>query len=157
MGSLTQRMGELRDSSAEHGVWARVYGGKVENGSQYDNEYQTYQVGYDKKYIVDNGRVYFGYLVSYTDGVTDYALGHGENYSVGAGIYATWMNNNGHYADVLYKVSRLNNKFDVNSINDQVGKSSGKYDTFGISLSANMVRDLTLEKNGLQNQVLECI
>ena len=136
MGSLTQRMGELRDSSAEHGVWARVYGGKVENGSQYDNEYQTYQVGYDKKYIVDNGRVYFGYLVSYTDGETDYALGHGENYSVGAGIYATWMNNNGHYADVLYKVSRLNNKFDVNSINDQVGKSSGKYDTFGISLSA---------------------
>lgn len=42
MSSLSQRMGELRDSSAEHGVWARVYGGKVENGSQYDNEYQTY-------------------------------------------------------------------------------------------------------------------
>ena len=131
MGSLTQRMGELRDSSAEHGVWARVYGGKVENGSQYDNKYQTYQVGYDKKYSVDNGRVYLGYLVSYTDGETDYALGHGENYSVGAGIYATWMNNNGHYADVLYKVSRLNNKFSVNDVE----KLEGEYDTFGISLS----------------------
>ena len=136
MGSLTQRMGELRDSSAEHGVWARVYGGKVENGSQYDNEYQTYQVGYDKKYSVDNGRVYLGYLVSYTDGETDYDLGHGENYSVGAGIYATWMNNNGHYVDVLYKVSRLNNKFDVASNNAEVGKSHGDYDTYGISLSA---------------------
>ena len=136
MGSLTQRMGELRDSSAEHGVWARVYGGKVENGSQYDNEYQTYQVGYDKKYSVDNGRVYLGYLVSYTDGETDYDLGHGENYSVGAGIYATWMNNNGHYVDVLYKVSRLNNKFDVASNNTEVGKSHGDYDTYGISLSA---------------------
>ena len=136
MGSLTQRMGELRDSSAEHGVWARVYGGKVENGSQYDNEYQTYQVGYDKKYSVDNGRVYLGYLVSYTDGETDYDLGHGENYSVGAGIYATWMNNNGHYVDVLYKVSRLNNKFDVASSNTEVGKSHGDYDTYGISLSA---------------------
>ena len=134
MGSLTQRMGELRDSSAEHGVWARVYGGKVENGSQYDNEYQTYQVGYDKKYSVDNGRVYLGYLVSYTDGETDYDLGHGENYSVGAGIYATWMNNNGHYVDVLYKVSRLNNKFDVNGTNGL--NSKGKYDTYGISLSA---------------------
>ena len=136
MGSLTQRMGELRDSSAEHGVWARVYGGKVENGSQYDNEYQTYQVGYDKKYSVDNGRVYLGYLVSYTDGETDYDLGHGENYSVGAGIYATWMNNNGHYVDILYKVSRLNNKFDVASSNAEVGKSHGDYDTYGISLSA---------------------
>ena len=132
MGSLTQRMGELRDSSAEHGVWARVYGGKVENGSQYDNEYQTYQVGYDKKYTVDNGRVYLGYLVSYTDGETNYSYGTGENYSVGAGIYATWMNNNGHYVDVLYKVSRLNNKFDMKDVEDV----KGDYDTYGISLSA---------------------
>ena len=135
MSSLTQRMGELRDSTSEHGVWSRVYGGKVENGSQYDNDYQTYQVGYDKKYIVDNGRVYLGYLLSYTDGETDYSLGHGENYSVGAGIYATWMNNNGHYVDVLYKVSRLNNKFEVNSSNDQIGSSSGEYKTYGMSLS----------------------
>ena len=135
MGSLIQRMGELRDSSAEYGIWSRVYGGKVENGSQYDNKYQTYQVGYDKKYTVNNGKVYLGYLVSYTDGETNYALGHGENYSVGAGIYATWMNNNGHYVDVLYKVSRLNNKFDVGSTNAKVGKSSGEYDTYGISLS----------------------
>ena len=135
MGSLTQRMGELRNSTGEHGVWSRVYGGKVENGSQYDNKYQTYQVGYDKKYAVNNGKVYLGYLVSYTDGETNYTLGHGENYSVGAGIYATWMNNNGHYIDVLYKVSRLNNKFDVGSTNAKVGKSSGEYDTYGISLS----------------------
>lgn len=132
MSSLSQRMGELRDSSAEHGVWARVYGGKVENGSQYDNKYQTYQVGYDKKYTVDNGRVYLGYLVSYTDGETDYSYGTGENYSVGAGIYATWMNNNGHYIDVLYKVSRLNNKFDMKDVEDV----KGDYDTYGISLSA---------------------
>ncbi len=132
MSSLSQRMGELRDSSAEHGVWARVYGGKVENGSQYNNEYQTYQVGYDKKYTVDNGRVYLGYLVSYTDGETNYSYGTGENYSVGAGIYATWMNNNGHYVDVLYKVSRLNNKFDMNDTE----KLKGDYDTYGISLSA---------------------
>lgn len=132
MSSLSQRMGELRDSSAEHGVWARVYGGKVENGSQYDNKYQTYQVGYDKKYTVDNGRVYLGYLVSYTDGETDYSYGTGENYSVGAGIYATWMNNNGHYVDVLYKVSRLNNKFDMKDVEDV----KGDYDTYGISLSA---------------------
>ena len=133
MNSLSQRMGELRDSSAEHGVWARIYGGKVENGSQYDNEYQTYQVGYDKKYTIDNGKVYLGYLVSYTDGETNYNLGHGENYSVGAGIYATWMNNNGYYVDVLYKVSRLNNKFDVNGSNGL--NSKGEYDTYGISLS----------------------
>ena len=78
MGSLTQRMGELRNSTGEHGVWSRVYGGKVENGSQYDNKYQTYQVGYDKKYAVNNGKIYLGYLVSYTDGQTNYVIGHGQ-------------------------------------------------------------------------------
>ena len=56
----------------------------------------------------------------------------GENYSVGTGIYAIWMNNNGHYVDVLYKVSRLNNKFDMKDVEDV----KGDYDTYGISLSA---------------------
>lgn len=134
MSSLTQRMGELRNSTADNGVWARVYAGKVENGSRYDNEYQTYQVGYDKKYSVNNGNVFLGYLVSYTDGETNYDLGSGENYSVGAGMYATWLNNNGHYVDVLYKVSRLTNKFDVNGKGNNI-HSSGEYDTWGMSLS----------------------
>ena len=134
MGSLTQRMGELRNSTGEHGVWSRVYGGKVENGSQYDNKYQTYQVGYDKKYAVNNGKVYLGYLVSYTDGETNYTLGHGENYSVGAGIYATWLNNDGQFADVVLKQSRLHNKFDVRS-KDLDKSQSGDYNNWGTSLS----------------------
>lgn len=139
MSSLTQRMGELRNSTADNGVWARVYGGKVENGSQYDNKYQTYQVGFDKKYNVDNGKIYLGYLVSYTDGETNYSLGSGENYSVGAGMYATWLNNNGHYVDVLYKVSRLTNKFDVYGA-DRTLHSTGEYDTWGVSLSGEYGR-----------------
>lgn len=70
MNSLNKRMGELRNSTGEHGVWSRVYTGKIENGSKYDNDYQTYQVGYDKKYTVDNGVMFVGGLVSYTDGET---------------------------------------------------------------------------------------
>ena len=134
MGSLTQRMGELRNSTGEHGVWSRVYTGKIENGSKYDNDYQTYQVGYDKKYTVDNGVMFVGGLVSYTDGETNYALGHGENYSVGAGIYATWLNNDGQFADVVLKQSRLHNKFDVRS-KDLDKSQSGDYNNWGTSLS----------------------
>ena len=44
-----------------------------------------------------------GALVSYTDGETNYKLGSGENYSVGAGVYATWLNNDGQFADVILK------------------------------------------------------
>ena len=134
MNSLNKRMGELRNSTEEHGVWSRVYTGKIENGSKYDNDYQTYQVGYDKKYSVDNGVMFVGGLVSYTDGETDYALGHGENYSVGAGIYATWLNNDGQFADVVLKQSRLHNKFDVTSKNGKLSQS-GDYNNWGTSLS----------------------
>lgn len=134
MNSLNKRMGELRNSTGEHGVWARVYTGKVENGSRYDNEYQTYQVGYDKKYTVDNGVMFVGGLVSYSDGETDYDLGHGENYSVGAGVYATWLNNNGYFADVVLKQSRLHNKFDVTNKNGNLSQS-GDYNNWGTSLS----------------------
>ena len=134
MNSLNKRMGELRNSTGEHGVWSRVYTGKIENGSKYDNDYQTYQVGYDKKYTVDNGVMFVGGLVSYTDGETDYALGHGENYSVGAGIYATWLNNDGQFADVVLKQSRLHNKFDVTS-KDGNKSQSGDYNNWGTSLS----------------------
>ena len=134
MNSLNKRMGELRNSTGEHGVWSRVYTGKIENGSKYDNDYQTYQVGYDKKYTVDNGVMFVGGLVSYTDGETDYALGHGENYSVGAGIYATWLNNDGQFADVVLKQSRLHNKFDVRS-KDLDKSQSGDYNNWGTSLS----------------------
>ena len=143
MNSLNKRMGELRNSTGEHGVWSRVYTGKIENGSKYDNDYQTYQVGYDKKYTVDNGIMFVGGLVSYTDGETDYALGHGENYSVGAGIYATWLNNDGQFADVVLKQSRLHNKFDVRS-KDLDKSQSGDYNNWGTSLSGQYGRRFDL-------------
>ena len=143
INSLNKRMGELRNSTGEHGVWSRVYTGKIENGSKYDNDYQTYQVGYDKKYTVDNGIMFVGGLVSYTDGETDYALGHGENYSVGAGIYATWLNNDGQFADVVLKQSRLHNKFDVRS-KDLDKSQSGDYNNWGTSLSGQYGRRFDL-------------
>lgn len=144
MSSLNERMGELRDSTGSNGVWARVYGGKVENGSKYDNEYQTYQVGYDKKYPVENGDLFVGALVSYTDGKTDYNLGDGENYSVGAGVYATWLNRDGQFADVVLKQSRLHNKFDVRSKNGKLSQH-GNYSNWGTSLSGQYGRRFDLD------------
>ena len=144
MSSLNERMGELRNSTGSNGIWARVYGGKVENGSKYDNEYQTYQVGYDKKYPVENGDLFVGALVSYTDGKTTYNLGDGENYSVGAGVYATWLNRDGQFADVVLKQSRLHNKFDVRSKNGNLSQH-GDYSNWGTSLSGQYGRRFDLD------------
>ena len=131
--SFSQRMGELRDSQGNSGVWARVYGGEIEQGSNYDNSYQTYQVGYDKVYDYAGGKLFLGYLFSYTDGNTDYDLGSGENNSIGAGVYGSWFNNSGHYIDVVAKLSRLHNDYDVYSEN-RMYNSKGDYTNYGVSL-----------------------
>ena len=131
--SFSQRMGELRDTQGNSGVWARVYGGEIEQGSNYDNSYQTYQVGYDKVYDYAGGKLFLGYLFSYTDGNTDYDLGSGENNSIGAGVYGSWLNNSGHYIDVVAKLSRLHNDYDVYSEN-RMYNSKGDYTNYGVSL-----------------------
>lgn len=131
--SFSQRMGELRDTQGNSGVWARVYGGEIEQGSNYNNSYQTYQVGYDKAYDYAGGKLFLGYLFSYTDGNTDYDLGSGENNSIGAGVYGSWFNNSGHYIDVVAKLSRLHNDYDVYSEN-RMYNSKGDYTNYGVSL-----------------------
>ena len=131
--SFSQRMGELRDNQGNSGVWARVYGGEIEQGSNYDNSYQTYQVGYDKAYDYAGGKLFLGYLFSYTDGSTSSDLASGENNSIGAGVYGSWLNNSGHYIDVVAKLSRLHNDYDVYGEN-RLYNSKGDYTNYGVSL-----------------------
>lgn len=144
MGSLNQRMGELRDTQGTSGVWARVYGGEFELDGSYKNKYQTYQVGYDKNYDYAGGKLFLGYLFSYTDGSTDYDLGSGENSSFGAGVYGTWLNNSGHYIDVIAKINRLYNEYDVYSKSGI--QSKGDYTNYGISLSAEYGKRFILDR-----------
>lgn len=146
MGSLNQRMGELRDTQGTSGVWARVYGGEFELDGSYKNKYQTYQVGYDKNYDYAGGKLFLGYLFSYTNGSTDYDLGSGENSSFGAGVYGTWLNNSGHYIDVIAKINRLYNEYDVYANNQARTQSKGDYTNYGISLSAEYGKRFTLDR-----------
>ena len=94
---------------------------------------------------MENGDLFVGALVSYTDGKTDYNLGDGENYSVGAGIYiSTWLNRDGQFADVVLKQSRLHNKFDVRSKNGNLSQH-GDYSNWGTSLSGQYGRRFDLD------------
>lgn len=146
MGSLNQRMGELRDTQGTSGVWARVYGGEFELDGNYKNKYQTYQVGYDKNYDYAGGKLFLGYLFSYTNGSTDYSLGSGDNSSFGAGVYGTWLNNSGHYIDAIAKINRLHNEYDVYANNQARTQSKGDYTNYGISLSAEYGKRFTLDR-----------
>ena len=131
---LMKRMGDLRLSEGERGLWAKYYGGKYEMDSQntdFNLKYNAYQLGYDAD--AGNGWT-VGAAVSYNDGDATYGTGRGDLSAYSAGIYGTWKSEDGQYVDIIAKYSKLDNDYKV--FNDSGHKLSGDYKTWGTSISA---------------------
>lgn len=128
---MNKRLGELRNSNGEHGVWARMVRGESEYGAQsIKNQYNTYQLGYDEK-LSTNDNWTVGAAISYTDGQSSFENGSGENTSKGLSFYGSYLGDNGEFVDLIAKYARLDNEFDVAG-----GVGSGDYSTNGYSFSA---------------------
>ena len=131
---LMKRMGDLRLSPQDAGVWARVYRGKAtsnKNNANFRMNYSTIQVGYDKK-VRDDWRV--GVAGSYMSGSSSYAAGNGKNKEGNVGVYGTWSGKSGQYVDLIAKIGRLQNEYTV--YNDFGHYVKGDYTMWGGSLSA---------------------
>lgn len=143
---LMQRMGDLRVLDGERGMWAKYYTGKFEMDAQNANmstKYKAFQLGYDTK-VNENWTV--GAAVSYDDGSSSTsnasselsnAWGHGDQKNVALGMYGTWRQKDGQYADIVVKLSRLNNDYEL-KFNNGIGTYDidGDYNTWGTSISA---------------------
>ena len=131
---MHRRVGELRDSSAQsNGLWTRVYHGKAEYGDQnVINRYTAFQFGYDRQ--VRDG-FWLGGAFSYTDGDNNFDYGDGDSDLYTFSGYGSWLFKNGVYLDLVGKVGRMKNAFDIR-FNDI--KSTGDYHTNAASLSAEM-------------------
>lgn len=126
--TLSQRLGELRESDGGQGIWVRMSRGEFEYDGEYKNQYNFFQMGYDWA----AGSWYYGAAVSHNDGQTTYTHGDGENRSTSLSLYGTWLGDKGHYADIVLKQGRLSNDFDIYT---EAGHTSGDYDAWGTSLS----------------------
>lgn len=129
---LNQRMGDLRDSTANNGLWVRTHGGKME-ATSVDNEFVGFQFGYDHNVSEGAQKQFVGGAISYTSGDATFANGSGDNYALGVTGYSTWLFENGSYLDVSAKYGTLNNKFDINA--GDLGKLSGDYSTHGLAFN----------------------
>ena len=143
---LLQRMGELRHNGDEaKGAWFRVKGSKVGYDGGFENKYTTYELGYDEVVKRTENMVrYQGAALSYVDGSSSYNSGSGDNHGKSIGFYSTDQYSKGHYLDIVFKVSNLDNDFDVFDTNGN--KITGEYDNTGVSISAEYGR-----KNDLAN------
>lgn len=143
---LMKRMGDLRLSEDESGIWAKYYGGKYSMDAQNTDlnlKYNAYQVGYDKE--VGNGWK-AGVALSYNDGNSSYGNGRADIKGTSLGLYGTWQGDSGQYLDLIAKYTRLENEFDVR--NAYGHKLNGDYKTWGVSLSAEYGKRFE-GKNGL--------
>ena len=135
---MNKRLGELRNSKGEHGVWTRMVRGQSKYGAQnVKNQYSTYQLGYDEKLSVDKHWT-VGAAVSYTDASSSFSTGHGENKSTGFAVYGSYLSDNGSFVDLIAKAARLKNEFDVLG-----GAGKGDYETNAYSLSAEYGKRFT--------------
>lgn len=136
--TLSQRLGELRESDGGQGIWVRMSRGEFEYDGEYKNQYNFFQMGYDWA----AGSWHYGAAVSHNDGQTTYTHGDGENRSTSLSLYGTWLGDKGHYADIVLKQGRLSNDFDIYT---EAGHTSGDYDAWGTSLSGEYGMKVNLD------------
>ena len=144
---LLKRMGELRNNGEDaKGAWFRVQGSKIGRSGKFgfENKYTAYELGYDEltKNTAEVKR-YQGAAFSYTDGNSSYGSGNGDNSNKAISFYTTEIGNKGHYLDVVFKISNMDNDFAVYDTNSN--KITGDFNNTGVSLSAEYGRKNTLE------------
>lgn len=138
--TLSQRLGELRSSEGDQGIWARMSRGEFEYDGAFKNQYNYFQLGYD--WAANDW--HYGAAISHNDGQTTYANGYGENDSTSLTLYGTWLGNEGKYADIVVKQGKLNNEFTNYA---EAGVTTGDYDMWGTSISAEYGQKLEMEND----------
>ena len=129
MNDMNKRLGELRDSEGNTGVWARVNAGKQKaDGSK--NDFTQFQFGADTR-VEALANIHTGVAFSYTDSDLEYVGGEGDNKIFGLAAYGSWLGDNGSFVDVIAKVARLES-------DSVIDGTSGDFNTTAYSLSAEV-------------------
>jgi outer membrane autotransporter protein len=126
---LNKRLGELRDSKGQYGLWTRMSRGEAKyNDLGIKNQYNYYQLGYDAR-ISDDWIL--GGAVSYTDGESSFRDGDGTNKHTGFAVYGSRLADDGSFIDIIAKYAHMKNEYDT-----YAGAGDGDYSTNGFAFSA---------------------
>ncbi|WP_080266620.1 autotransporter outer membrane beta-barrel domain-containing protein [Pseudomonas syringae] len=134
LSTLRSRMGEVR-VSGKAGGWMRAYGSRLNattgDGVDYRQKQSGLSLGADAPIEVSDGRLLVGVLGGYSKSGLDLSLGtSGKVDSYYAGVYGTWLSDDGYYVDGALKLNRFRNKADV-AMSD-ASKAKGDYSNTGI-------------------------
>lgn len=126
---MYKRLGELRDSKGQQGLWVRMVRGQIKYGVRsMKNQYSYYQVGWDTK-VGSNWTV--GAAYSKTDGTTSFYRGTADNDHDGAAIYGSYLADDGSFIDLIAKYIHIDTDYETFH-----GAGSASYDNDAFSVSA---------------------
>ncbi|EAP5008681.1 serine protease autotransporter toxin SepA [Escherichia coli] len=114
VNNLNKRMGDLRDTQGDAGVWARIMNGTGSADGGYSDNYTHVQIGADRKHELDGVDLFTGALLTYTDSNADSHAFSGKTKSVGGGLYASALFNSGAYFDLIGKYLHHDNQYTAN-------------------------------------------
>ena len=136
--TLLKRLGELRYTNDEGGVWTRVIGKKLEDkrALSFSAHAKTVQVGYDRKDVQKDGSGTWrkGIALGHTWADTSFGGGSGENNYTDLSLYATNIRKHDHYWDFVVRFGRIDSEYDT------VYGDHGEFDNWAGSLSAEYGR-----------------
>ena len=125
---VRKRLGDIRSDANKTGVWMRWDGGKLKGDNGLTNEFNTIQIGGDTK-VAKNCRL--GVAGSFTHGEGDFARGSSELEGFSFAAYATWMGDNGMFADIVARLghfsTEMNVEGDTGDMDNRVASISGEY------------------------------
>ncbi|GKX61575.1 hypothetical protein SOASR032_01440 [Pragia fontium] len=150
--TLLQRMGDLRQNSDRGNMWLRGFAGKFDSFSggklsRFDMSYSGMQLGADKRLSAELP-LFVGLFMGQTHGSPDYRSGDGTTKSDSAGLYATYLANNGFYLDGVAKYTHIKNSFNVKDTQDNRVNGNGNADGFSVSLESGQKFSLNQPGNG---------
>ena len=126
---LRKRMGDLRASSSESGVWARYDGGRLSGSSNLETDFNTIQIGVDTVPTPDAPR--FGLAFSYTKGDSDMDKGSADMEAFSLAAYGTYLADNGVFVDVIGRMAKIDTDMTVDGVD-------AKLDNLMLSLSGEV-------------------
>ncbi len=143
--TLLKRLGEVRFSDDEGGVWARAIGKKLEDDRSmgFNTHAKTIQVGYDRKDVQKDGSGTWrkGIAIGHTWADTSFGSGDGTNNYTDLSLYATNIRKHDHYWDFVVRVGRIDSEYDT------VYGDHGEFDNWASSVSAEYGRKKKLNED----------
>jgi outer membrane autotransporter protein len=147
LGTLTRRLGDLRQGHDQGGLWARAMGGRlnVDDGDSraFEQNLSGAEIGADRAFEQGEGTLYVGGMLGV--GHSDQDFGEhssGDLDSRSVGLYVTYVREDGWYLDSVLKADHLRGEVKVPS--NVGGQVRGHYDSDAYGASVELGRTLQL-------------